>query len=229
MVLSLSPGEAPLSEAKHLSANAHLWRVSNDLWDEWEDIEHNFELLEEWSSYIGPGNWPDADMIPVGKISLEGRPHGPERMTMLTWNEQVLLMSLWSMARSPLMIGSDLLSLPDSTFWLLSNDEVLYVNQHSTDNRQVIRLDRRIVRPDEKRQYYAVWTATDPDNEDKFVGLFNLLDEETEVCFNMEWEMLRGEYLVRDLWQKADIGTTEGTLCSTLGAHGAVLYRLSKH
>ena len=228
MVLSLSPGEAPLSDAKHLSENAHLWRISNDLWDEWEDIEHNFELLERWSSCIGPGNWPDGDMIPVGKISLDDRPHGPERMTMLTWNEQVLLMSLWSIARSPLMIGADLLTLPDSTLWLLTNDEVLYVNQHSTDNRQVIRQDSRNVRSGEKKQYYAIWTAKDPDNGDKFVGLFNLLDEESEVCFNMEWEMLRGKYLVRNLWQKTDIGATEGTLCATLGAHGAALYRLSK-
>jgi hypothetical protein len=228
MVLSLSPGEAPLTNAKHLSENAHLWRVSNDLWDEWEDIEHNFELLAAWSSYIGPGNWPDADMIPVGKISLEDRPHGPERMCMLSWDEQVLLMSLWSMARSPLMIGADLLTLPDSTLWLLTNDEVLYINQHSTDNRQVIRQDRRNVPPCEKKQYYTIWTATDPANGDKFVGLFNLLDEESEVCFNLEWEMLRGDYLVRDLWQKTSVGTAEGTLCATLGAHGAALYRLSK-
>jgi len=228
IVLSLSPGEAPLSDAKHLSENAHLWRISSDLWDEWEDIEHNFELLEGWSSHTIPGNWPDADMIPVGKISLDDRPHGPERLTLLTWNEQVTLISLWCIARSPLMIGADLLTLPDSTRWLLTNDEVLYINQHSTDNREVIRLDGRNVAAGEKKHYYAVWTASDPENGDKFVGLFNLLDEESEVCFNMEWEMLRGEYRVRDLWQKSEIGTIEGTLCAILGAHGAALFRLSE-
>jgi alpha-galactosidase len=227
MVLSLSPGEAPLSDARHLSKNAHMWRISADLWDEWEDIEHNFELLEEWSSWTGPGNWPDADMIPVGRISLDGRPHGPERMTMLTWNEQGTLMSLWCMARSPLMIGADLVTLPDSTLELLSNDEVLYVNQRSIQNRQVLRLDWRKVRHGD-RKYYAVWTAEDPENGDRFVGLFNLLDEESEVCFDLEWEMLRGKYLARDLWQKKDIGTVEGKLCTPLGAHGAAIYRLSK-
>lgn len=227
IVLSLSPGEAPLSDAEHLSMNAHLWRVSGDLWDEWEDILHNFELLEEWSSHIGPGSWPDGDMIPVGRISLDGRPHGPERMTWLTWNEQVTLMTLWSMARSPLMIGADLLTLPDSTLKLLTNEEVLYVNQHSTENRQLIRRGRHGVWPDEPEFYYAIWTAADPRNGDKFVALFNLLDREAEVCFNLEWEMLRGEYRVRNLWQKEDAGTVEGNLCATLGAHGAALYRLS--
>lgn len=228
MVLSLSPGEAPLSGARHLKENAHMWRVSADLWDEWEDIEHNFELLEEWSSHIGPGNWPDADMIPVGRISLDDRPHGPERMTMLTWNEQVTLMTLWCIARSPLMVGADLLTLPDSTLKLLTNTEVLYVNQHSTDNRQVIRQDRTTDDPDNPGSHFAAWVATDPENGDRFVALFNLLDRESRVCFNMEWEMLRGEYRVRDLWEQEDAGTVEGNLCATLGAHGAALYRLTK-
>jgi hypothetical protein len=229
MVLSLSPGEAPLSEAKFLAKNAHLWRVSADLWDEWEDIEHNFELLEEWSSHIGPGSWPDADMIPIGRISLQDRPHGPERQTMLTWNEQKTLMTLWSMARSPLMIGSDLLSMDDTTLSLLTNDEVLYVNQHSSENRQLIRRDRRNVHPDEAAFYYGIWTATDPANGDKFVALFNLLDKESEVCFNLEHEMLRGAYRVRDLWEKKDQGLIEGKLCTSLGAHEAALYRLSEN
>ncbi len=225
MVLSLSPGEAPLSDAKHITENAHLWRISGDLWDEWEDIEHNFGLLQAWSSHLGPGSWPDADMIPVGKISLNDRPHGPERSTMLSWNEQITLMTLWSMARSPLMIGADLLTLDDSTKWLLTNEEVLYVNQHSIDNRQVVRRERR-TGSSEPKDHYAIWSATDPENNDKFIGLFNLLDEESEVCFNMEWEMLRGTYNVRDLWQKTDVGTAEGTLCITLGPHAAALYRL---
>ena len=146
---------------------------------------------------------------------------------MLTWEEQVTLMSLWSIARSPLMIGADLLTLPDSTRALLTNDEVLYVNQHSTDNRQVIRRERRSVHPGGEDMHFAVWTATDPKNGDKFVGLFNLLDKTSEVCFNMEWEMLRGKYLMRDLWQRKDMGTIEGILCATLEAHGAALYRLS--
>ena len=228
MVLSLSPGEAPLSDAKHLAENAHLWRISGDLWDEWEDIERNFDLLQSWSSHLAPGSWPDADMIPVGKISLNNRPHGPERKTMLSWNEQITLMTLWSMARSPLMIGADLLTMDDSTKWLLTNEEVLYVNQQSTANRQVIRRKSKGEGSAEPQFHYAVWSATDPENNDKFIGLFNLLDKESEVCFNMEWEMLRGVYNVRDLWQKKEIGTTEGSLCTKLGPHGTVLYRLSK-
>ena len=136
MVLSLSPGEAPVSRAEHLDRHANMWRISGDLWDEWGDIRHNFDLLNSWSPFVGGGTWPDADMIPLGRISLNNRPHGPERWTMLTWNEQVTLMSLWAISRSPLMIGTDLLTIPDSTKLLYTNPEVIALNQHSVDNRQ---------------------------------------------------------------------------------------------
>lgn len=229
MVLSLSPGEAPHSEARHLAENATMWRISGDLWDEWPDLAHSFELLEEWSSYIGPGNWPDADMLPLGRISLNNRPHGPERLTKLTWPEQITMMSLWSISKSPLMIGADLLSSPDSTMLLFTNEEVLYVNQNSVENRQVIRQDNREASADDPGSYFAVWTASDPLNGDKFVGLFNLLDEPSEVCYTLEWEMLRGNYLVRDLWAKEDLDTIEKELCVDVAPHGAGLYRLSEY
>lgn len=221
MLLSLSPGEAPLSRANHLKEHANLWRISADFWDEWEKLEHNFDLLNQWSSHAGPGHWPDADMLPIGRISLNNRPHGPERLTNFTWNEQVTLMTLWSIARSPLMIGADLLSSPDSTFILLTNEEVLAVNQKSVNNRQVIKNRGR-------DSYFAVWIADNMERDDHYIALFNLRDETREVCFDLEWEYLRGEWQVRDLWKKEDIGTCEGQLCAEIGAHGAVLYKLSK-
>jgi alpha-galactosidase len=225
MILSLSPGEAPLSQAEHLRDHAHMWRISDDFWDEWRDLEHNFTLLNCWSPHTGPGHWPDADMIPFGRISLQNRPHGPERMTKFTWDEQITLLTLWSIARSPLMIGADLLTLPDSTLHLLTNLEVLAVNKNSIHNRQVTRRSARDG-AENMRPGSVVWMAEDPGTGDAYLALFNLADEESGICFNLEWESLRGKFNIRDLWIQQDIGVIQGEVCASIPPHGAKLYRL---
>lgn len=217
MVLSLSCGEAPVSRAEHLSKHANMWRISADFWDDWEALHHSFDLLNAWSPFIGEGHWPDADMLPIGKLSLNNRPHGPERMSNFTEAEHYTLMSLFSIARSPLMMGGDLLTSPESTMKFLKNREVLYVNQYSSDNRQVI-----------KHNDKAIWIAKDPKTGDRFLGLFNLGDEDKEVSFTFEVESLRGNYKVRDLWAQKDLGTFEKEFKTQIEAHGGRLYRLSE-
>ncbi len=217
MVLSLSCGEAPLGMASHLKENANMWRISADFWDDWESLEHNFDLLNAWSSHAAPGAWPDADMLPIGKISLDDRPHGPERMTKFTQPEQYTLMTLWTIARSPLMIGADLLSMDDFTLSLLTNPEVISVTRNSTGNRQLLR-----------RNGSCVWIATEPGTGDKFVALFNMKEIEADVVFDLELDYLRGKYKVRDLWNRKDIGQIEDVLNAKLPPHGAGLFRLQK-
>lgn len=217
MVLSLSCGEAPVSRAEHLVKNANMWRISGDFWDEWEHLKHSFDLLNAWSPFIQENHWPDADMLPIGKISLNNRPHGPERMSMFTEAEHYTLMSLFSIAKSPLMMGGDLLSSPESSLKFLKNEEILYVNQHSIDNRQVI-----------KHNGHAVWIATDPENGDRFLGLFNIRDEKSTVSFNLEDESIRGSYTVRDLWDKKDLGVFDTKFSAALDAHEGRIYRLTK-
>ena len=113
-------------------------RVSADFWDNWEDLYHNFDLLNAWSSHIGEDSWPDADMIPFGKLALQNRPVGKERMSRFTPEEYNTLMTLFCMARSPLMIGADLLSTPKEIIdKYFKNDEILAIDHHYTDNRQV--------------------------------------------------------------------------------------------
>lgn len=218
MVLSLSCGEAPISQAKFITQNANMWRISADFWDNWESLEHNFDLLNEWSPFIGKNHFPDADMIPFGHISLDDRPHGLDRQSRFTWPEHYTLMTLWSIARSPLMIGADLVSSSDSTLRFFTNPEVLAVDQYSTDNRQVYKNDHSD----------AVWIATDPDTGDRYVALFNLSDSEKEVRFNLELEYMRGIYEVRDLWKRKDSGEIQNQLSVRLPSHGAGLYRLHK-
>ncbi|MDO8971347.1 MAG: glycoside hydrolase family 27 protein, partial [Saprospiraceae bacterium] len=217
MVLSLSCGEAPLGMATHLKENANMWRISADFWDDWKSLEHNFDLLNAWSSSAAPGAWPDADMLPIGKISLDDRPHGPERMTKFTQPEQYTLITLWAIARSPLMIGADLLSMDDFTLSLLTNPEVISVTRNSTGNRQVVR-----------RNGSCVWIATEPGTGDKFVALFNMKEKEADVAFELELDYLRGKYNVRDLWNRKDMGPAEGVLSAKLPPHGAGLYKLTK-
>lgn len=217
MVLSLSCGEAPVSRADHLVKNANMWRISGDFWDEWEHLKHSFDLLEAWSPFIQENHWPDADMLPIGKISLNNRPHGPERMSKFTEAEHYTLMSLFSIAKSPLMMGGDLLTSPESSLKFLKNEEILYVNQHSVDNRQVI-----------KHNGQAIWIATDPANGDYFIGLFNIKDENSTVTFIFEDESLRGKYNIRDLWDKKNIGVFETKFSASLNPHEGRIYRLKK-
>ncbi|WP_053084518.1 alpha-galactosidase [Catenovulum maritimum] len=227
MVLSMSCGEAPIAHANHLAKNVNMWRISADFWDKWKDLSRSFQLLDKWSPFIGENTWPDADMIPFGHISLDGRPHGPDRMSKFTIPEHYTLMTLFSMGRSPLMIGADLLSTPMETIdTFFKNDEVLYVNQNSTNNRQVIRIDKEF--SDKVDDYHAVWIAEDPANGDYFVALFNLSDKAKAVTFEFDMEDIRGSYKVRDLWQGKDIGEATIKFTRELPPHGAGLYRFSR-
>jgi alpha-galactosidase len=127
IVFSTSPGETPVDRGDHIQANANMWRISGDFWDEWKSLDHAFDLIAAWRAHAGPGHWPDADMIPLGRVGR--RSVGGDRPARFTKDEQVTLMSLWALAPSPLMLG---MNLPENDAWtesLLTNDEVLAVNQ----------------------------------------------------------------------------------------------------
>lgn len=217
IVLSLSCGEAPLSQAQHLVDNANLWRISGDFWDNWPSLLHMFDLANAWSPWIQEHHWPDADMLPIGHISLNGRPHGPDRMSQFTWPEHYTHMTLWCIARSPLMWGGDPLTSSEKSVSFLKNPEVLAVNQNSANNRQIYR-----------RNDHVIWMADIPNSTDKYFALFNLKDEADSVTFEFEYEYLRARYVVRDLWAQKELGVFEKRFSAELAPHGAGLYRLSK-
>jgi alpha-galactosidase len=131
IVFSTSPGETPLADAANVMAHANLWRVSGDFWDNWRSLEHEFALALRWQPYVGPGHWPDADMLPVGHLSIHHRSVGDDRFSVFTRDEELTLLSFWCLLPSPLMVGAN---LPDNDPWtlaLLTNPEVLAVNQDS--------------------------------------------------------------------------------------------------
>jgi hypothetical protein len=159
IVLSLSPGETALDAASHVTQHANLWRISDDFWDRWLALREQFERLKNWNPYRQVGAWPDADMLPFGVLDL-GR-----RSTRFTEDEQRTLMSLWSIARSPLMHGGDMTKTDDFTLSLLTNAEVLAVNQASENNRPVFDRDGLIA-----------WTADVPGTADIYLAVFNTRD-----------------------------------------------------
>lgn len=163
MVLSVSPGETPVEKAAHVKTHANMWRTVDDFWDNWSQLNYQFQVCEKWAPYIAPGTWPDADMLPLGKISIRGE-RGAERWTGFTTDEQKTMMNLWTIFKSPLMFGGDLPQNDKATNALLTNDRVLYMHHYSANNRQLLRTENNQV----------VWTADDPANGDKFVALFNL-------------------------------------------------------
>lgn len=161
IVLSTSPGETPLSEGEHVSRYANMWRMSDDFWDTWPALFEQFDRTRKWAPFIGPGHFPDADMLPLGAIrQVPGMSGGA--WTRFTRDEQRTMMSLWSIARSPLMMGGDMTKNDSFTLSLLTNEEVIAVNQASRNNRQLFNLDGRIG-----------WVADVPNSSDKYLALFN--------------------------------------------------------
>ena len=217
VVLSLSPGEAPLDMSVHLQEHANMWRISADFWDEWDKLKENFDLLNSWSSSIQSGSWPDADMIPIGRISLGGRPHGPERYSKFTLPEHYTLLSLWMISRSPLMLGAYLPDIPETVLSMIKNPEVIAVNQKSTGNRQLFKENGKIG-----------WIADDPVSGGKYIALFNLNDSAMKVDLNFDSVTMDEKFRVRDLWKREDIGVFEKSFGVVLESHGAGLYRLER-
>ena len=217
IVLSLSPGdETPGEQAKHVMQHANLWRISADFWDNWLQLEEQFELLHKWEKYIGTGHWPDADMITIGLLNRRGPGHGTERRSRFTDTEKFTMMTLWVIARSPLMYGGDLMMMRPIELRLLTNEEVLEVNQNSTNNHQLFR-----------RGNHVTWIADIPVSEDKYLALFNLGEEgETPVMVSLEEIGISGSVKIRDLWQNQDAGTAEESISWKVPPHGSVLFRL---
>jgi len=166
IILSLSPGATPVTAAEHVMNHANMWRITDDFWDRWGLLLAMFERLDAWTPYRGPGHFPDADMLPIGIVEFQ-------RPTNFTKNEQYTLMSMWAIGRSPLIFGGDMTKLDDFTKEMLTNPEMLKVNQQSINNRQVSR-DKNLI----------VWTADVPNSKDKYVALFNAQSKGDNIDFN---------------------------------------------
>lgn len=214
IILSLSPGATPIEQAAHLREYANMWRISNDFWDDWAALKRQFERAQRWQGEIQPGGWPDADMLPLGRIGIRGEV-GDDRGTNFTPVEQRTLMTLWCMFRSPLMFGGDLPSNDADTLALITNPEMLAVNQNSSENHQSY-----------QQGEITAWTASIPASTARYAAVFNLGEAEETVA--LDWAALgipAGRWNARDLWAHADLGASE-RLTARLRPHASLLVRV---
>ena len=217
MVLSISPGPAPITEADFFQKYAQMWRISDDFWDDWKLLRQQFDYARDWAQLVGKNDtWPDADMLPLGKLrvtSVEGG-GAPSKFTP---DEQQTVMTLWSIFRSPLIFGGDLPSNDAGTTALITNEEVLEVDQQSSAGHQA--LDKGSIR---------VWIANAPGGVDHYVAVFNLADTAQSANFGWKEIGISGSpQSVRDLWTHKMIGVRDGINLS-LRPHASALYRVSE-
>ncbi|KAK3005257.1 hypothetical protein RJ639_017023 [Escallonia herrerae] len=144
ILYSLSPGtSATPAMAKDVSGLVNMYRVTGDDWDTWGDVASHFNVSRDFSAanMIGAKgllgkSWPDLDMLPLGWLTDPGVNHGPYRTSNLNLDEQRTQMTLWSMAKSPLMFGGDMRKLDETTFNLITNPTILEINAFSSDNME---------------------------------------------------------------------------------------------
>jgi len=208
IVLSLSPGPAPLEQAEHLKRYANLWRITDDFWDDWKLLKGMFERAEKWCIHAGPGHWPDADMLPVGALR---QCDDPNEWTHFTQAEQRTMLTLWCIMRSPLMIGGEMTRNDAFTLSLLTNPGVLSMLK-----------DSFCAHPLRTTESESVWVAPRKDGKGLYVALFNLSDASRAVSVS-EAELERPLARVRSLWAGED-ARLSGALSVTLDAHDAAAF-----
>jgi alpha-galactosidase len=220
IVLSLSPGAAPLEKVNEMRRYAQMWRISNDVWDLWHsDVEYpqgvvdQFPRAAKWAEFTEPGHWPDADMLPLGYLG-PAPGWGSARQTRLSPAEQRTLFTLWCIFRSPLMMGGDLPHSDPATTAMLTNDEVLGVDQHSTGARAAVQTPQSVV-----------WTSRPESGGGFYVALFNTSEADANLHYG--WQQLglpAGGYILRDLWDHTETRATAEGVSVHLGPHASVLY-----
>jgi alpha-galactosidase len=220
MVLSLSPGPMNLEHASEVGELAQMWRISDDLWDDWTNdkpfpisVKSQFAGAATWAQYAKSGNWPDADMLPIGYLGPSPG-FGPARPSSLTHAEQRTLFSLWSMARSPLILGANLTRLDDWTKRLITNRTILSIDQTASASREVAHEGDVIA-----------WTADLPKGA-KALAIFNVGDKAQEVKRRLAaFGVGRSEWNVEDAWTEQQLGSREA-IQQELGPHSCVVWLL---
>jgi hypothetical protein len=221
IVLSLSPGPTKLHLQPYVSQYAQMWRIADDHWDMWGDnsgkfpngIYQAFDMLAAWEPYAKPGNWPDADMLPIGDLTPSPG-YGEPRQTRFTHDEVKTEFALWSIARSPIILGNNLTKLDTFTRAVITNKELIALNQGDGKSREQLRKDA-----------LRVWKADRTGNR-HYVAVFNT--GETPLTVSLDWQQLGYAWkkaTTTELWD----GTVSPDLPKlevTLAPHACGIYRV---
>ncbi|MCX7820012.1 MAG: NPCBM/NEW2 domain-containing protein [Kiritimatiellae bacterium] len=195
------------------AAGGHLWRTTGDIEDTWESVRRIGFGQAGLEPFAGPGGWNDPDMLVIGRVGW-GEVLRPSR---LTPNEQYAHVTLWCLLAAPLMLGCDMTQLDDFTRGLITNGEVLDVNQDPLG-----RAASRVA----VRGPTQVWARPLADGS-VAVGLFNLDEEPLEVEVRWGEVGIAGAWAVRDLWRGQDLGVSTNGWSMTVARHGAEMLRLT--
>ncbi len=228
IVFSLSSNVTPLNQKNYLAQAAHMWRISNDFWDDWKWLKLQFDICRQWDFPRTPGRWPDADMLPLGKLRKTGgdawiasqlgstMDKVTDEYSRFTDPEKYTLMTLWCIFKSPLMLGGYLPENDAVTVKLITNEEVIAVDQKSVNNHEV-----------RNRDGIVIWTADQPGTRAKYVAIFNLNDRRSENV-TVQWNEigLAGKLRVRDLWTKKNLGKFDGNFAANIEPHGCSLVKI---
>jgi hypothetical protein len=232
IVLSLSPGPTKVEHAAEVAKYAQMWRITDDHWDGWTfkhegasefpfGVRDEFDRLAAWAPYVKPGNWPDADMLPEGSLT----PHpglGEPRQSRLTQDEQRTEFTLWAMARSPLIFGGNLTKLDEFTRALMTNKEVVGINQRSAESGPA-RMPKNDGEPLPWRAWYARTGGTHPQT---YLAVFNVSDEAGK--WDVAWlgfGLADKPHAVFDIWNQKHIAQAK-SLHVEIPAHGCALFRV---
>ena len=224
IVLSLSPGPTAVEHHAEVGELAQMWRISDDVWDLWDTgqqkwpigVKNQFDNTARWAQYTRPGNWPDADMLPIGELRPLPDVGPGARHTRLTPTEQQTLLSLWAMARSPLIVGANLALLDEATLRLLTNPDILRIDQAATGSRQVVHEGDLVV-----------WTADLP-RDQHALAAFNLGERSIALGRSFaSFGLATGRYEAENAWTGERLRPS-ANLSTTLERHASVVLILDK-
>lgn len=194
------------------SVGGNVWRTTGDIRDNWENMSKIGFNQAGLESYAGPGHWNDPDMLVVGYVGWSKN----LRPTYLSPNEQYTHISLWSLLAAPLLIGCDLTRLDDFTYGLLSNPEVIALNQDILGKQA-----SRVIN-DENIQ---VWSKPLSDGSIA-VGIFNLGESPVDYQLSLASLQLSGKHALRDIWKQEEMGNIETSFSISVNRHGVKLFRI---
>lgn len=215
MVLSLSPGPALLEKAELYKQVSNMWRITDDFWDNWQLLYNMFERCEKWAPHNGAGHWADADMLPIGYIKQD---YSPDITTQFTKDEQVTMLTLWSIFRSPLIIGGEMTKFDDFTMSLLTNEGILKMHRNARHSHQVW---RRKMNGSE----IVLWTAADAEGG-QYAALFNIGENAADISVPLtELEIYEAKDIT-ELWSNEAFHADN--ISADLAPHSAKAYYLNR-
>lgn len=216
MVLSLSPGPAKIDEAWHYEKYANMWRITDDFWDDWSLLLTMFERCEVWQNHVTEGCYPDCDMLPLGFL---GKGFGEEHRTKFTKEEQITMMTLWCIFRSPLMLGADMTKMDKWTIELLTNKDILKLISGSKGGKQL-----------ERDKKHVIWRSEDTKEAAVYLAVFNLEAESSKITVSEELVELVSftGMTFRELWNNETFICEDSRITVEIPRHGAKLYKIIK-